>query len=454
MQQGWSALKPKPGDRVELRVVDPPLARALFHGIPAARLLARVRLASDEQQDGDAWDTHLARLLVRGSAALDRVKRAVARHSRVAFDEGPLQATEATIAVLAWAVASEDGSDQSLSEIAPAAGQPSRCDDAVLAACAAYDERIASSDADKRAPAFEACVRMATRSAIGPMPWEQLRAIAAQLERPPIGVQLFRDGSQSIFPRRVDDEIAYADRRVAPLERAQLDELVSQDPRELGSAVWRTNTAPGGDAGTQLATFLADLTRLLAQEGQLVAAIVPLQPPDEEETGDARGAPPSWVPTDWSARGAAALADALERGATTFPRARTEVVRGGSPALDAIGAEMLHVGAHPFASAGFAEILARSARPRDVIRLVTYFAVAPDPTPAARALSGCSAPELPRVLGAWLEAMLPQDGDDPGSSSAERVTACIAALKPYPQLYRAVHPLLSRVADAPPPSAH
>ena len=84
---------------------------------------------------------------------------------------------------------------------------------------------------------------------------------------------------------------------------------------------------------------------------------------------------------------------------------------------------------------------------------MTYFAIAPDPAPAARALAGCAAPELPRVLGAWLEAMLPKDHDDAPSSSAERVTACVAALKPYSHLYRAVHPLLARLNDAPPPSA-
>jgi hypothetical protein len=447
-------LRPKPGDRVELRVVDAPLARALFHGIPTARLLARVRLAHDEREDGDAWDSRLDRLLRRGTAAFDRVKRSIALHARVAFDEGPLQADDATIAVLVWAVACENGSEQSLAEIAPTAGQRACCDEAVLAACAAYDDRIASPEADKRAPAFEACVRMATRSSMGPLPWEHLRVIAARLEGPPIGVRLFREGGSSVFPRHVDDELAYGDRRVAPLDREELDKLVGRDPRELGSAVWRTDTAPGGDAGTQLATFLADLTRLLAREGALVAGIVPLQPPEDDPSNDVRGAPPSWVPRDWSARGAAALADALERGATTLPRVRTEVVRGGGTALDAVGAEMLHVGAHPFASAGFADILARGARPRDVIRLVTYFAIAPDPAPAARALAGCTAAELPRVLGAWLEAMLPQDGDhDPGTFSAERVTACIAALKPYPHLHRAVLPLLSRIANAPPPSA-
>jgi hypothetical protein len=444
-----------PGDGVELRIVDAALARALFQGIPAARLLARVRLAHDEGENGEAWDALLTALLGRETAMLDRVKRAVARHARVAFDEGPLQAAEDTIAVLVWAVATENGSEKSLSEIAPGPGQASACDKAVLTACAAYDDRIAARDSDKRAPAFEACVRMATRAVIGPIAWEQLNAIATQLERPPIGVQLFRDGTPSMFPRREDDALALRDLRMATLDRAELDELVSRDPRELGSAVWRTDNVPGGDAGTQLATFLSDLTRVLAHAGSLVVAVVPLRAPssEEEPRGDAHGAPPSWVPATWSPGAAAALADALERGATTVPRVRTEVARGGGPALDAISAEMLHVGTHPFASAAFAEILARGARPRDVIRLVTYFAIAPDPAPAARALAACTAPELPRVLSAWLEAMLPHADDDPSTSGVERVTACVAALKPYSHLYRAMQPLLSRLTDAPPPSA-
>jgi hypothetical protein len=449
---------------MELRIVDAALARALFHGVPAARLLARVRLAYDEGENGEDWDTFLGALLGRETATFDRVKRAIARHARVAFDEGPLQAAEDTIAVLVLAVATDNGEGQSLAEIAVPSGlapiapgprQASAFDEAVLSACAAFDDRIAAPDADKRAPAFEACVRMASRAMLGPMAWEQLNAIATQLERPPIGVQLFRDGSPSIFPPASDDELALPGLRMAMLDRTELDELVSRDPRELGSAVWRTDNAPGGDAGTQLATFLADLTRLLAHAGNLVVGVVRLRPPssEEEHRGEVRGAPPSWIPASWSSSAAAALADALERGATTVPRVRTEVTRGGAAALDAISAEMLHVGTHPFASAAFAEILARGARPRDVIRLVTYFAIAQDPAPAARALAVCTAPELPRVLSAWLEAMLPQADDDPSTSGAERVTACVAALKPYPHLYRAVQPLLSRLTDAPPPSA-
>jgi len=452
MVGGWAGLRPKPDDRVELRIVDASLARALFHGIPAARLLARARLAHDEREEGETWDALVSKLLARDAPAFDRVKRAVARHAHAASDEGPLQASEWTLAVLVWAVASSRGEDQSLAEIAPGPGEPSRCDPAVLAACAAYDDRLADPAADRRAPAFEACVRMATGSSLGPMPWAQLHAVANLLERPPIGVQLLRESSLALFPRTTGDEIAPRDRRMAPLDRGPLDKLVAQDPRELGSAAWRTDAAPGGGGGRQLATFLADLTRLLAREGWLVLGVVALEPP-EDEAGHTRGAPPSWVPTDWSTRGAAALADALERGATTYPRVRTEVARGGDAALDAVGAEMLHVGSHPFASAALAEILARAARPRDVARLVTYFAIAPDPAPAARALAACAAPELPRVLGGWLEAMLPHDGNDPGAPSAKRVAACIAALKPYANLYLAVSPLLSRLADAPPPSA-
>jgi hypothetical protein len=71
----------------------------------------------------------------------------------------------------------------------------------------------------------------------------------------------------------------------------------------------------------------------------------------------------------------------------------------------------------------------------------------------------CNAPELPSVLRAWLEAMLPADGgivpfgDNPETSSAARLTACIAALAPYPKLYGAVRPLLSRVSEPPPRSS-
>ena len=420
-------------------MVDAPLARALFHGIPAARLLARVRPAAADTGATAAFDAHLKSLL---GATYERVKRAMARHARVALDEGPLRASESTVAVLTWAVASAPETDASLAEIAPAGGEPSVCDAGVLAECAAYDERLADRAADRRAPAFEACVRLTTRAVLGPLPWDRVRAVLEQLERSGLGVRILGDAPQSIFPHRVDDEIAASDRRMSALDRAPLDTLLARDPRQLAATLGRMDHADDADGdGARLATFLADLARLLVHEGMLVAALLA---PDPLDAAEANHAAPTG-PTEWTASTAAALAYALERGATTFPRVRAAAVRGGEAALDAIGAEMLDVGVHASASAAFAEILSGSRRPRDVLRLVTYFAIAPDPVPAARALGACVAAELPRVLGAWLDAMLPQDGDDAPESSAARVTACIASLKPYPQLYLAVRPLLTRL---------
>jgi hypothetical protein len=59
------------------------------------------------------------------------------------------------------------------------------------------------------------------------------------------------------------------------------------------------------------------------------------------------------------------------------------------------------------------------------------------------------------VLKAWLETMLPTDGelaepgDDPDTSASARVTSCIEALRPYPALYQVVAPLLSRLSELP-----
>jgi hypothetical protein len=437
MSRRWGRLEPKSGDRLELRVVDESLARALYQGIPAARLLARTRPSADDAEAVAAWERHLHALL---GPSYDRVRRALARHARVALDERALPASETTVAVLAWAVACAPETDASLAELAPAAGEASTCDANVLVACAAYDERLAETAADRRAPAFEACVRLATRAVIGPLSWDRVVAMTAQLERVELGVRLLGETPATIFPRRVDDEIAAGDRRMTALDRGPLDALVAKDPRKLAATLGRAGGQTG--EGAQLATFLADLGRLLVHEGTMVASLLAPAPADSE---DARDSDPSSIPEEWTPSTAALVADALERGTTTLPRVRAAAVRGGEAALDAIGAEMLDVAGHAVASAAFAEILSRSGRPRDVLRLVTYFAIAPDPVPAARALGACVAAELPRVLGAWLDAMLPHDGDDALDSSAARVTACIASLKPYPQLYRAVHPLLARL---------
>jgi hypothetical protein len=438
MSRIWGRLEPKSGDRVEFRVVDASLARALYQGIPAARLLARTRPLANDDDAQIAWDSRMRALL---GGTYDRVHRAMARHARVAMDEGVLRAGEGTVAVLAWAVACAPETDASLVEIAPAAGEAACCEEEVLSACAAYDERLADRGADKRAPAFEACVRLATRASLGPLPWDRVQALLRQLERAELGIWLLGDTPATIFPRRVDDEIASSDRRMAALDRTPLDALVGKDPRQLAATIVRMDHA-ADDAGAQLATFLADLARVLEHDGTMVVA---LSTPEPREGQDAQDPAPQWFPTEWTPSTAAALADALERGLMTFPRVRAAAVRGGEAALDAIGAEMLDVMGHASASAAFAEILSRSGRPRDVLRLVTYFAIAPDPVPAARALGACWAAELPRVLSAWLDAMLPQDGDDAAESSAARVTACIASLKPYPQLYQAVRPLLARL---------
>jgi hypothetical protein len=470
----WAYLQPNVGDQVDLRVVDASLASALFHGIPAARLLAHAKLACAERDtenrdregrerpkreratgvDDGGWDALMTKLLGAGTRIHERVRRAIARHARVAVDERPPKTpSDATIAVLVWAVACDPDNDSSLAEIAPRAAEPSKCDQDVERACAAFDDRLAMPQADKRAPAFEACVRLATRAMVAPMPASRFRAISVQLASAEIGVRLLGGAAVSIFPRRDDDTIPPADRRMTVLDRAALEGLLARDPRGLGPAVWRIEHADGG-GNVQLATFLADVGRLLRQEGTLIASIAPIERPDDPPAVRAPDSPHSWAPpgadAGWTTSTAEALAEALESGTMTPGRARATIARGGEAATDAIGAEMLRVGDHSLASRVFAEILARSARPRDVLRLVTYFAMAPDPVAAAPALGACEDSELPRVLKAWLEAMMPRErGETEGGEavedpSAARVAACIASLEPYPRLYRAVSDLVAR----------
>jgi hypothetical protein len=412
---------------VEWLVADVSLARAFFEGVPAARLLARTRLASDERDlltsplgstpVASTWDTLMKRLLAKsGTRAsspgtlppsasggiFERVKRQVARQTRAASDEGPLEASPGVVAALVCAVASAQDMDASLAEIV--------------------------ADAHEQ-----------------------------------LGVT-----NIALYPRDRDPEIAPADRHMVLVERGELDVLMTRDPRELAAIVARiedgTSKAsplrPPAQESRGLDSLLADLGKLLAHAGDLLLALPLPDPPPDDEAATPTGGPtslPSWLPTTWSSPEAgAALAEAFERGSMTLPRMRAAVLRGGDQALDALGAEMLRAAEHPFASAAFAELLARSGRARDVVRLVTYFAVAPDPELAARALSTCPAPELPTVLRSWLEAMLPTDGEpallgeDPQTSSAARLTACVSSLAPYPHLYRAVRPLLARVSDPPP----
>jgi hypothetical protein len=476
-------------DRAEWIVADVSLARALFAGVPIARLLARTRLASDEEDMSSSplgaepysrWDALMKALLGRNAPDLERIKKSVARQARAASDEGPLAAVAGVVAVLAYACAGSSDSDASLAEAFSESGSAARLDPYLLRAVAAFEPRFLSRTTDPRAPLFEACLRLAAQGSVGPCPLDRIVEASRQLAASEAKVGLVVRSDEALYPRDLDTEIATSDRRMVRLDRAGLDALTARDPRELAAIVARTDTprphelAKGADA--HLDSLLADLARLLACPGALLLATPLLDPTDE---ADALGLPshpnpktegaevseatsprtPSWVPMNWSSDDAgAALADAYERGATTQPRIRAAVARGGEAALDAIGAEMLRVGAHPFASSSFAEILARSSRTRDIVRLVTYFAIAPDPAPAARALSMCGSPELPAMLTAWLEAMLPYDGApapdgaDPITSSAARLRTCITSLAPYPQLYRAVRPLLSRVSIAPPPA--
>src|SRR5688572_26358978 len=116
-------------DEVELTVVDLGVARALWEGVPTGRLLARVRLHRDERDLIDldqrasgiefadaSWDIALARLLGSAPSALERVKKAVARHARAATDEGPLPATDVAIAALVQACLSSSDADASPAE--------------------------------------------------------------------------------------------------------------------------------------------------------------------------------------------------------------------------------------------------------------------------------------------------------------------------------------------------
>src|SRR5581483_8327625 len=111
-----------PGQDVELLVADLSLARAFFEGVPAARLLARVRLALDARDlsappgERGSYDALIGRMLGNVRPALDRVRKAVVRHTRAASDEGPLPATETIFADLACTVALSPDIDASISE--------------------------------------------------------------------------------------------------------------------------------------------------------------------------------------------------------------------------------------------------------------------------------------------------------------------------------------------------
>lgn len=465
-------------DEVELTVVDLGVARALWEGVPTARLLARIRLHRDERDlidldqrasgidfDDASWDIILARLLASAPASLDRLKRAVARHARAASDEGPLAAGDTTIATLVHAHLSGTDADASPAE---ASNDAVALEDAVRIASGRFDERLGRTTGDRRGVYFEACLELAKRGAAPAWPLDALRsalgALAAvqdaaihdsggypKLDALPGTVAA---SSAPLYPWSDHGDVPTGERRACLLDRPSIERVLLVPGRDLAAACAR---AAARYPGLPVAKIAADVSPCLSKHGALLL-IATREPRSQREAP--RLPPASWAPVDLDAtQTAVTLASALERGSITAPRARSILVRGGDLALDAIGKEMLNVAAHPFASAVFAELLAPFARERDVVRLVTYFAIAPDPRAAAHALSLCNAREVvSTVLRAWLETMLPADGavatrgTDPDTSASARVASCIEALRPYPALFELVEPLLSRLSELPPES--
>lgn len=464
-------------DEVELTIVDLGVARAFWEGVPTGRLLARVRLHRDERDLVDfdqrvsgidfadaSWDIVLARLLASAPTSLERVKRAVARHARAASDEGPLAATDTTIAALVHANLSGSDADASPAE---GAAEALDIEEPVRLACARLDDRLGRTSGDRRAAAFEACIELAKRASAPAWPLDALRStlggLAAVMEAavhdsggyPKLDSlpEILAASSASLYPLG-DADVSVSDRRMCLLDRPTLERVLLVPERDLAAAVARASTRY---PKFPVAKIVADAASVISKHGSLLL-IATREPRSQREAP--KIPPASWQPVEVDAdptTTALALASALERGSITAPRARSILIRGGDLALDAIGKEMLNVAAHPFASAVFAELMAPFARERDVVRLVTYFAIAPDPSVAAHALSLCSAREVvSTVLKAWLETMLPADGalaapgDDPETSASARVSLCIEALRPYPGLYDVVQPLLSRLSELPP----
>jgi hypothetical protein len=476
-------------DAVELLASDPSTARALFDGVPAARLLARARAGRDERdllvadtksQPAFTFDAIVANVCGTTNAVA-RVRSAIARQARAASVEGPIAADDTTIATLVFAVAIAPSPDASQAAAfvesttkglqVAAMMEIAQSMEALRQGATSYDARLMQPD--PRGALFEACVRLGASAHFGPVPASRLLDASRKLQR--AGFVLLKPGP-ALFPPAIDAELPRRARRMVALDRPTLEELSKRDPRDLAATIARIDqtrinlkdTQPpqqGGPLSLRLDTLLADVAALVKHPGALVLAVAPNVPEtttqgpgSSPQAGTPGSARPSWLPHDWdSPQAAVSLAVALEKGNTTVPRAFALVQRGGDAALDAIGAEMLNTEAHPFASAAFAEILARRARARDVTRLITYFAIAPEPSLAARTLSACTAPELPSMLRRWLESMLPQDGSSvprrsEPTSSAARVSAYVEALRPHRALFEAVRPLLERIESTPPRS--
>jgi hypothetical protein len=459
-------------DDVELTVTDLGVARALWEGVPTGRLLARLRLHRDERDLIDldqrasgmefkdaSWDIALARLLAAAPTSLERVRRAVARHARAASDEGPLAGDDTTIAALVHVHLSSTDADGSPAE---GVAEGFALEEPVRIACARMDDRLGRTSGDRRAPSFEACLALARRAAGQVWSLETLQtalgvlaAVAEQQGGTAPNLETLPDAvipaAAPLYPWGDGDDVPVADRRACLLDRPTLERLLLRPKRDLTLVIERAGSLRPGMPFAQL---VPDVAAIVAKYGALLL-VARREPRSQREVPPLP--PASWRPADLDATETAhALASALERGTVTAPRARSLMIRGGDLALDAMGKEMLNVAAHPFASAVFAELLAPFARERDVVRLVTYFAIAPDPSAAAHALNLCNAREVVRtVLKAWLETMLPADGElavpgaDPDTSAGARVALCLSALRPYAGLYDVVEPLLSRISELP-----
>src|SRR5690606_16930568 len=121
-----------------------------------------------------------------------------------------------------------------------------------------------------------------------------------------------------------------------------LERVLLVPDRDLSAVVAR---ATARYPGLPLAKIVADAAAVIVKRGALLLVAT-------REPRSQREAPPippaSWAPVDLDAtETAVTLASALERGSLTAPRARSLLIRGGDQALDAIGTEMLNVGAHP-----------------------------------------------------------------------------------------------------------
>ena len=338
MSRRWGRLEPRSGDRLEFRVVDASLARALYDGIPAARLLARARPIARRRRGRDVGvgraPARAARRLLRAGQARDGASRA----GRPRRGAAPRPARPRSRCSHGRSPRLRRPTRRSPRSRPPRA-RPRRA----TRACSPSARRTTRAwrtarPTGARPRSRRACASRRARCS-GRSPWDRVRAIATQLERAEIGVRLLGDapGVDLPAPRRRRDR---GER--SPHDGAR--PRAARRARREGSAPAGGDDRPHGPRGRR-GRAARDLPRR-------PRAAPRARRDDRRRPARARAArrrrrprrAPALHPAEWTASTAAALADALERGATTFPRVRAAAVRGGEAALDAIGAEMLDVG--------------------------------------------------------------------------------------------------------------